>query len=265
LINCRPSLLLNAVAFMGVMVLMSSCGNTRQLTYIQGSFDTAKLSQVNPVEPIIRKGDILSIIVFSDNLPATQPYNQVIMATPGSVSSSGNISGNGGATSGYQVDDKGNIVFPLIGSLHIEGLTKGELKDTLDSRLDTLLSHPYYNIRFLNYKFTMLGELNKPGEVTIPGERVNMLEALALAGDMTIYGRRDNILVIRESNGKREFARLDITKPEIMQSPFYYLQQNDIVYVEATAKKIRDPNAIRNLTIVTSVVSTFAILYTIFK
>jgi polysaccharide export outer membrane protein len=112
----------------------------------------------------------------------------------------------------------------------------------------------------------MIGEVSKPGVITIPGESINLLEGFALAGDMTFFGRRDNVLVIRDNNGKREWARLDMTKPEIVASPFYYIQQNDIIYVEATKKKISatDQTVYRNVTIVATLVSTFAILYTIF-
>ncbi len=98
----------------------------------------------------------------------------------------------------------------------------------------------------------MIGEVNRPGVINIPGESINMIEALALAGDMTVYGRRDDILVIRDNNGKREWARLDIKDPNIVLSPYYYLQQNDIVYVEAVKKKLTEPNLLRNVTIVLS-------------
>ena len=259
-------------AFM-FLLLGSSCTNIKTLTYLQGQFDTAKLSQIDAKEPIIRKGDLLSIIVFSDNPDATRIYNQSVIIA-GSASNSSNSSGESsqslGASSptapGYQVDEHGDIVFQSLGKLHVEGLTKAQLKDTLDIRLKDYLKNPYYNIRFLNYKFTMLGEVGRPGIISIPGERINLLEAFSLAGDLTFFGRRDNILVIRENNGKREFARLDITKPEIMASPYFYIQQNDIVYVEATKKKIgaSDQTVYRNVAIVASLVSTFAIIYTIF-
>ena len=113
----------------------------------------------------------------------------------------------------------------------------------------------------------MLGEVTKPGLVSIPGERINLLEAIALAGDLTFYGRRDNVLVIRESNNKREFARLDLTKPEIMASPYFYLQQNDIVIVEPNKKKVaaNDVVTLRNVSIGAAVVSTIGILYSIFR
>ena len=122
------------------------------------------------MEPVIRKGDILSIIVYSDNPEATKIYNQSLITTgsvsAGNSSSTGSASGLSGASPsapGYQVDANGNIVFQGMGLIHVEGLTKAELKDTLDARLTPLLHHPYYNIRFLNYKFTMLGEVGQPG------------------------------------------------------------------------------------------------------
>src|SRR5450432_3331985 len=137
-----------AIAGFWIMMSMSSCGSTRELVLIQGSFDTAKLSEINPVEPIIRKGDILSIIVYSDNPEATKIYNQSLITTtnttPGSSSassqvSSQNIGGSTPSAPGYQVDDKGNIVFQGMGLIHVEGLTKALLKDTLDARLLPLL------------------------------------------------------------------------------------------------------------------------------
>jgi polysaccharide biosynthesis/export protein len=249
----------------------SSCTHLRSLVYLQGSFDTARLSQVDAVEPVVRKGDILSITVYSDNPDATRIFNQSVVSTGNSsvTTTAGVTQAPGGAAPtapGYQVDENGSIVFQGLGHLHVEGLTKALLKDTLDGRLKQYLNNPYYNIRFLNYKFTIMGEVARPGIITIPGERINLLEAFALAGDMTFYGRRDNILVIRENNNKREFARLDITKPEIMKSPYFYLQQNDVVIVEPTKKKIgaTDQTVIRNVTIVASLVSVFAILYSIF-
>jgi len=268
--------LLNGIIVLAVVFLSESCGNVRSLTYLQGKFDTAKLSKLNNVEPVIRKGDLLSIIVFSDNPDATKIYNQSVInvptSSPGSSSASSEMSGasiGSGATTapGYQVDEKGDIVFQGLGKLHVEGLTKAELKDTLDSRLKEYLKNPYYNIRFLNYKFTMLGEITKPGVISIPGERVNLLEALALSGDMTFYGRRDNVLVIRESNGQREWARLDLTKPEVVTSPYFYLQQNDVVIVEATNKKASASDVVtaRNISIALAAVSTFAIVYSIFR
>ncbi len=263
--------------------LISSCGNTRHLTYLQGSFDTARLSQIEYTEPIIRKGDILSIVIYSDNPTATAIFNQQQTgisgnpgATQGGSSSSGFTSGqsggglaSGGSTGsgGYLVDEKGNIEFQQLGVIHADSMTRSQLKDTIETRLRAYLGHPYCTIRFVNYKFTMLGEINRPGIFSIPGEHLTLFEALGLGGDLTFFGRRDNVLVIRENEGKREFARLDLTKPEVMGSPYFYIKPNDVIYVEASKKKIAasDQTTIRNLTIVTSVISTLAILFALFK
>lgn len=285
LYSVRNCLLVYGMLLAFLPIILSSCGDTRHLTYMQGKFDTTLLSQIKITEPVIQKGDLLSIIVYSDNPTATALYNQSIVIVSNGASSGGS-SGTGGSsteggtgssagamstgsptTPGYQVDEKGDIQFQGLGLLHIEGLTKNQLKSLLDSKLTEYLKNPYYTIRFMNYRFTMLGEVNHPGIYGIPGERVSLLEALGLAGDMTFYGRRDNVLFIRENNGKREFARLDLTKPEIMASPYFYLQQNDVVLVEANKKKAAASDQVtsRNVAITASIVSTLAILYSIFR
>jgi len=268
-----------------MIILFSSCGNTRSITYMQGKFDTAKLSAIDISEAIIRKGDLLSIIVYSDNPQATALYNQTLITmnngTAGNAGSQSGANGAGGGsgstagavstgsptTPGYLVDEKGDIDFQGLGRLHVEGLTKAQLRDTLDSRLKDYLKNPYYTIRFMNYRFTMLGEVTHPGIFSIPGEHVSLLEAIGLAGDLTFYGRRDNVLIIRELNGKREWARLDLTKPEIMASPYFYLQQNDVVIVEANNRKVAASDQVtsRNVTMGAAIISAIAVIYSIFK
>jgi polysaccharide biosynthesis/export protein len=257
--------LLIAIVGLWIMHCMSSCGTTKGLMLVHGPFDTAKLSKINPVEPIIRKGDVLNIIVFSDNPDATKIYNQSIVSA--SNNSGSNAGGPAATGAGYQVDSDGNIVFQGIGKIKVEGLTKAALKDTLDTRLTPYLQHPYYSIRFLNYKFTMLGEVARPGVVSIPGERINILEAIALGGDLTNYANRDSVFIIRETNNKREFAWMNLTKPEIMASPYFYIQQNDIIIVEPTKKKsvANDVVAARNISLALAFISTFAIVYTLFR
>jgi len=239
---------------------------------MQGPFDTAKYSIVPPMEPVIRKGDIISIVVYSDNPEATKIYNQSVITTSntGIIASSGVTQAVGGSaptSPGYQVDIEGNIVFQGLGKIYIEGLTKEALKDTLDNRLLPFLQHPYYSIRFLNYKFTVMGEVVRPGIITIPGEKINILEAIALAGDLSTYANRDSVFIIRETNNKREFAWLNLTKPSIMGSPYFYLQQNDIVIVEPTKKKsiASDVIVTRNVALAATLGSMVAIIYGIFR
>jgi polysaccharide export outer membrane protein len=278
-----------ALGLAWLIFLLSSCGNTRQLTYMQGKFDTAGLDTIKFSEPVIRQGDLLNIIVYSDNPAATALFNQPLITVANSGGGGGGTGGGGGGESGagsggtgstsgtltsgsptspgYLVDENGNIEFQGIGILHVKGMTKSVLRDTLGIRLAPYLNHPYFTIRYMNYRFTMLGEVTHPGIFGIPGEHISLLEAIGLAGDLTFFGRRDNVLIIRENNGIRQWARLDLTKPEIMGSPYFYLQQNDVVYVEANKKKIvaNDQTATRNVTIAATIISTLAIVYSILK
>jgi len=279
------------IGFAGLLIvsafLLPSCVSTRPLTYMQGSFDTARLSQFKIPEARIRPGDLLSIIVYSDNPEATALFNQSLIIVNNTASTSGASVGGASGTSaaggtgsnagaigagspttpGYLVDEDGNVQFQGLGLLHVEGLTRDSLKLLLDSRLLQYLKNPYYTIRFLNYRFTMLGEVQHPGIFSIPGEHVSLLEAIGLAGDLTLYGRRDNILIFREEAGKRQWARLDLTKPEVMASPFFYLQQNDVIYIEANKKKLlaNDQATTRNVTIAATLISTIAIVITLLK
>jgi polysaccharide export outer membrane protein len=249
---------------------LASCAGTRSLQYMQGVFDTAALSHYSVPDPVIQQNDLLSIIVYSDNPAATAIYNQPITGGGGSSVTGSTSAPSGGATpsaGGYLVDGDGNISLQGIGALHVEGLTKKELKELLDSKLKAYLQNPYYTIRFLNYKITVIGDVGHPAVYSIPTERVNLLEALGLSGDLNVTARRDNVLVVRERNGKREFGRIDLTKPDIFKSPFYQLQQNDVVYVDFNKNKAaaNDQTAIRNITLGATFVSTIAILITLFR
>jgi len=246
----------------------TSCTNLKKLQYLQEPIDTAKLSKMTFVEPIIQKGDLLNIIVYSDNPTATALYNQPIATVSAGGIGEGARSGGGQTnTAGYLVDNYGNVQFQGLGVIHVEGLTKGQLSDTLDLRLKPFLQNPYYNIRFLNYKVTVLGDVNKPAIYSVPSEQVNVLEAIALAGDLTITANRNNVLIIREQNGKREFGRIDLTRSDIFNSPYYQLKQNDIVYVDLTKQKAAALNEtnMRYITFATSIISAIALIITIVR
>jgi len=262
-LSLKKSFLTLITALVLLSFLFSSCGTTRPYTYMQGSFDTAALSKVKITDPVIQKGDVISITVFSDNPDATKIFNQSLAPAGG-----GATIVNSSTPPGYLIDGNGDIDFQGLGLLHIEGLTISKLKQLLDSKLkDTLLLNPYYTVRFLNYRFTMLGEIGRPGIFNIPSDHINLLEAFAMGGDLTYFSRRDNILIIREQNGKREWGRLDVTKPDIMASPYFYLQQNDIVIVEQNRKKSASSDQLttRNLGIITTIVSTLVVLYSLLR
>lgn len=263
---------------MALSLLLFSCRTTKPVQYLQGPIDTAALSQVNIPEPVIQKGDLIGITVYSDNPEATSSFNQQMNTSllPNAISGAGTDGATvtAGTASqsmpGYLVDAKGNIRFQSLGELHVEGFTKAELEDRLKEKLAKYLMNPYCNIRFLNYKFTMLGEVTRQGVYTIPGERISILEALGMAGDINMFGLKDSIIVVRETNGKRNFGYLDVSNPEVFTSPYYYLQQNDIVIVKASPKKpdISEQTASRNLarvaTITTILVSLSILLTRIF-
>lgn len=270
-------------AFSLLTVMLTSCGSTRPYVYMQGQFDTAKLSHIPLINPIIHKGDLLNIIFYSDDPEATKIFNQPLIASQNSaaslnlgtsaggnadVTSAGSL-GSSPTTPGYLVDENGNIELQNLGFMHVEGLTRSQLKDSLIFRMNEgrLLKNPFCTVRFLNYRFTMLGEVNKPSIYSIPSDHVNIFEALSMAGDLTYYARRDNVLIIREQNGKREFGRIDLTKPDVLASPYFYLQQNDIVYFEQTKSKsvANDQVTLRNITIASAIISTLAIIYSILR
>lgn len=242
-------------------ILLFSCKTQKQVQYLQGPFDTAALSQINIPEPIIQKGDLIGITAYSDNPELTMIYNQQMNTSFGSTSVQGGSSQLQSSTSnsqnmpGYLVDQAGNIQFQSLGMLHVEGLTKLQLSALLQDKLSKYLKNPYFNIRFINYKFTILGEVNKQGVYSVPGEKINILEALGMAGDITLYGLKDSLIVVREKNGKRSIGTVDVSRSDVFSSPFFYLEQNDVIIVKANPKKpsVSDQTTTKNLTVVATI------------
>jgi polysaccharide export outer membrane protein len=246
---------------LSTLFYLSSCTSYKQFQYLQGNIDSTKYSQFKVPEQKIQKGDQISIAVFSDNAAASALFNngggiqQSAIPTQGNNASAA-IGGGGGSV--YDVDQDGTIFFPQVGKLYVEGLTRDGLKALLDSKLkDKFLINPYYTIRFLNLKITVFGDVNSPGIYPLVRENTNIFEALTLAGDLTEYGKRDNILVIREKDGKRIFARIDLTQPDVFNSPYYYLQQNDMVFVDMRKSKANriDEAWTRNISLGFSIIS----------
>lgn len=220
------------LVFTCLVALLCSC-SAKKITYFQDI--DANQNQVIDVnyEAVIKKDDLLGIVVSSTDPSATLPFN---LPTVAFQSGSDKLS-SGQSLQGYLVDPNGNIDFPVIGNIHVEGLSRQQLVDTLKTKLNAYLNDPIVTVKYLNYKITVLGEVSKPGSFTIPNERVTILEALGLSGDMTVYGRRHNVLVIREENGKQKHYRVNMNSKELFSSPVYYLQQNDVVYVEPNRAK----------------------------
>jgi polysaccharide export outer membrane protein len=262
MINVKSKHILKLLMVLSVSLLIISCASVKksrkEMLYLQGNLDTLPNRTVLTKEDSIQKGDILNIIVFSDNPGATAIFNQ-----PQSGS------GAGGA-GGYLVDPRGDIRFQSLGVVHVEGLTKLELMKVLDEKLKTYLTNPYTDVRIQNFKINLIGEVNRPGPFTIPEGRLTILEAVGLAGDLTPYGRRDNVLIIREEQGKRKFGRVDLRDKNLFQSEYFYLQQKDVILVEANKKKptVDDQRMFRNLTLATTItglITTFIFLFQAFS
>ncbi|MEJ8801475.1 polysaccharide biosynthesis/export family protein [Pontibacter sp. H249] len=227
-------LLINATV--ASVLLLTSCVHTREAVYFNGVQNAEFIGSTENLEPVIQANDLLSITVSSLNPDASQLFNvSNVSATQMST-----ISGTMVQASGYLIDQDGFIQFPFLGNIKAAGYTKKELQNRIISELvkQKLLLEPIVNIRYLNYKVSVLGEVARPSVLTIPNEKITLLEALGLAGDLTIYAKRDNVLLIREENGKKQLMRLDLTSDEIFTSPVYYLRPNDIIYVEPNKSKV---------------------------
>jgi polysaccharide export outer membrane protein len=224
----------NRWIFLSGIILMSftSCINTRKAVYFNNIGDGAITNNFQDYEPVIQKNDLLSISVTSLNPEASVIFNAPNFTTPGVAVSA--------QATGYLVDEDGNIRFPVLGSIPAKGLTKKQLTTNITKELQDkkLLVDPIVNIRFLNYRVTVLGEVKNPSVVIVPNEKISLMEAIGLAGDLTIYAKRDNVLIIREVAGKKIIKRVDLTSPEILSSPYYYLQSNDLVYVEPNKARV---------------------------
>jgi polysaccharide biosynthesis/export protein len=223
--------------------LLFSCASTKNIAYFESDRDTAFSFIVDTVEAPIQKNDLLNINISSLNKAASADFNM-----------------ENNNEKGYLVDNEGNIQMPTLGNVAAEGLTKSQLKDKITkSILDKgLLLDPIVEVRHLNFEVTVLGEVNRPAVITVPSEQISLVKALGLAGDLTIYGRRENILLIREENGRRSSTRLNINSVDFLNSPYYYLRDNDMIYVEPNKTKIASTD--RTLVILPIVLSTVSIL-----
>jgi polysaccharide export outer membrane protein len=216
-----------------VAALLSSCVSPKQLTYFrpitsESAEEINKHLELQP-EPRIKVNDALVIIVSALDPEAVVPYNlpSVAYSTPTSATIPTTPS-----FQYYTVDVNGDINFPVLGKLHVEDMTQSEAIKMIEDKLRTQIVDPIVTLRFLNARVTVLGEVKNPGTYYLNNGRISILEALGMAGDITQYGRRDNVLISRENNGKLEFARLDLRGDEVFKSPYFYLQQNDVVMVE---------------------------------
>ncbi|SFH06375.1 polysaccharide biosynthesis/export family protein [Pontibacter chinhatensis] len=212
------------------LLFLIAC-SPRNLTYLSDlrEQETKEEEITNDVEPRIQVNDILDITITSLSAESNVMFNSGIIQVGGG---GGNNPSASVKPVGYQVDKNGYVLIPVLGKVHLAGLTKEEAKERLTSVLSKYARDPIVDMRYMNFKITVIGEVNNPSTFTVPHERINVLEALGLAGDMTPYGKRENVLILREQDGKRITSRVNLNNKEVLNSPYFYLQQNDIVYVE---------------------------------
>jgi polysaccharide export outer membrane protein len=255
-----------AISALVITVLMQiSCGSKRDLVYFSDLSTTEKftLTDNNVIEPTIQSGDVLSITVSSLSSESNALFNTGQMSS-NSMQTRTDVPGP--LKEGYQVSKFGEINFPVIGKIRLSGLTRDQAIEALTLEIEKYIKSPIINVRFLNFKITVVGEVAKPSTFTVSNEKINIIEALGLAGDMTVYGKRENVLIIREENGTRTMARVNLNDKSVLNSPYFYLKQNDMVYVEPVKEKaIQASNSTRVIPIIVGITSIIAIVVSRFN
>lgn len=224
-----------------------SCVSKKKYYLLQGNYDMKNAS--SNYEPIIQKDDRISILVLTFQKELAEPFNLNVNGNNNNT-----IANNNNLNTGYLVDSEGNIDFPVLGKLSVAGYTVDQLKLMLTDKLKSYLVDPVINIRILNFKVTVLGAVQTPGIKDFQTNRVTLLDAIAAAGDITPFGRRDNVLIIRDYQGAKTFNNIDLTKSTVVNSPFYYLDQNDVIYIQERKAKV-DASALPNLPLIVSIAS----------
>jgi polysaccharide export outer membrane protein len=232
--------------FVLAILLLASCASKKDVVYFQNASNFETLINKNAFNSKFKVDDLVSIHVSTLNAEASAPFNLF----------------RGGGEGNYRpeqvdylIDSAGEIDFPVIGKIKIAGLSPEEVRVLLRQRLVDYLKDPIINIRLQNFTVTVLGEVNNPGTYPVSGERITVLEALGLAGDLTIKGIRENVMVIRDFDGTKVYTRIDLTKKEVLDSPVYYLTQNDVVYVEPNKSAITSSSLDSRTTIAISLAS----------
>lgn len=238
------------VLFFFSIILITSCTTKKDIVYFQ-DIKNKQQSQVQYVVPKIQINDILNVNVSALNPEAVAPFNQ-------QLDNLGNQLDANMKLRGYLVSAEGNIVFPIVGKIKLAGTTPEEAEDIIKNILVSkgLLVDPVISVRLLNGKITILGDISKPGTYPYSEQNITLLQALGYASDLSISGIRKDILVIREENGTRTYGHIDMTKTDWFDSPYYYIKQNDVIYVYPNGPKIKSAGYLTNLSTVLSVVAS---------
>lgn len=222
-------------------MFLGACSSSKKVPYFQNIDSISLAASRGLYDARIMPKDQLTITVMTTDPKVSAPFN---LTVSNSVGQAGQLSSGGGSLQGYLVDNDGNINFPILGKIHVQGLTKTECQDVIAQRIRRYLNqaeNPIVTVRMSSYRVVVIGEVASPGVVQVAQEKMSIVEALAQSGDLTIYGKRDNILLIREDEqGEKHHVRLNLNDANLINSPYYYLQQNDMIYVEPNNVKAKN-------------------------
>ncbi|MNK52413.1 Polysaccharide biosynthesis/export protein [compost metagenome] len=236
--------------FLSVLIMFSSCGSRRNMVYLQP--DSTQINTLyEQYVPKIQINDILTVVVTAADPKVTAPFNPVSSMTTSNMTQQVDMA----LRPTYTVDNHGDITLPMLGKVNVIGLTRVKAIEKIRNELSQYIKDPGVNINFNNFRISVLGEVARPGSFITPTERITVLEALGMAGDLTIRGVRENIMVIREIDGQKNIHRLDLTQQNALNSPYYYLAQNDVVYVEPNKAQINNSKLGANTNIIISIAS----------
>ena len=238
-----------------VVICFASCNTSKQIVYFENVKDTTYYTTQTETNFTIKPNDILSITISSANEEASMAFNPHIKNSIRSTTATGSTSELGG----YLVNSEGAIFLPFLGKIKVAGLTKEQLKDNITNMIlsKKLLVDPLVEIRYLNYEVTVLGEVARPTVIPVQNEKISLLKAIGLAGDLTIYGKRENVLLVREEGNKKITRHINLNSRDFFESPYYYLQPNDVVYV--APNKVRMIQATNNPNILPIILSSLSL------
>lgn len=237
-----------------LILCLSSCASRKDIAYFQ-NISESENHDTTIYEPRFQPDDLLMIIVSASDAEAAAPFNLHAVTVLGENASRMDQANSPMRYQTYLVDNEGFINFPIIGSLKIGGLTRKESIKMLETELEKYIKNPIVNLRNINFKVSVIGEVSRPGTFSIETERITLPEAISLAGDMTIYGGRNNVLIIREVEGRKTHTFVDMTQADFINSDFYYLSQNDLIYVEPNKTKMNASTVGPNITVAISAIS----------
>jgi polysaccharide export outer membrane protein len=253
--------LLHRTVSLFLILFLFSCSSPKDVIYYQGIDGMTPSEKSTSYEIKIQPDDLLMIIVSAEDPEIAAPFNlkSISIQSPGKLDAA-----TGQQTMQlYLTDANGFIEFPVLGKLKVSGMSRSEVFQMLERKIGVYIKNPMINLRVMNFKVSVQGEVNSPGTYPVASDRITLIEALTMAKDLTIYGKRNTILIIRETDGVKSYNRVDITRADFINSPFYYLAQNDVVYVEPNKTKINGAAIGPNTGVIISITSVLITLITL--